>query len=172
MLSSKGGDRKETSEFLLLLLTRALNPPAALAYAMKTAVLTRNSTHTEHSKALLTSKLQKYLSRPLLGKMSPGFLATSQKRDNLKVFMLQRIFQLVQKAHRVSSSHLYFTTPGDTLWKFSCSLSDLLISQVRIKYDRPVAPVVGFFLPTCTQWTTVTDRGCSLHSILQSHHWD
>lgn len=61
------GDWRETSEFLLLLLTRALNSPAALAYATKTAVLIRNSTHTVHSKALFTSKPQKCLSRPLLG---------------------------------------------------------------------------------------------------------
>lgn len=134
------GDWRETSEFLLLLLTGALNSPAALAYAMKTAILTRNSTHAVHSKALITSKPQKCI-RTFAGGNVSGFLATSQKRGNLKVFMLQSIFQLVQKAHRVSSSQLYSTTPGDTVWKFSCSLSDLLVSQVRIKYDGPVAPI-------------------------------
>lgn len=107
---------------------------------MKTAILTRNSTHAVHSKALITSKPQKCI-RTFAGGNVSGFLATSQKRGNLKVFMLQSIFQLVQKAHRVSSSQLYSTTPGDTVWKFSCSLSDLLVSQVRIKYDGPVAPI-------------------------------
>lgn len=81
---------------------------------MKTAILTRNSTHAVHSKALITSKPQKCI-RTFAGGNVSGFLATSQKRGNLKVFMLQSIFQLVQKAHRVSSSQLYSTTPGDTV---------------------------------------------------------